>query len=61
MSKLKDFVEGLEVTEDNQEGGSSQLQQQNDDFEILKESPMMGDGRFKLEIGIAYMPLSPMF
>ena len=53
MSKLKDFVERPEIAEDSQE--SSQ-----DDFEILKESPMMGDGRFKLEIGTAYMPLLPM-
>lgn len=58
MSKLKDFVEGPEVIEDGQE--SSQRQHQSDDFEILKESPMMGDGRFKLEIGTAYKPLSPM-
>ena len=54
MSKLKDFVEGPEIAEDSQESS------QNDDFEILKESPMMGDGRFKLEIGTAYMPLLPM-
>jgi hypothetical protein len=24
---------------------------QNDEFQILKESPLMGDGKFKLEIG----------
>lgn len=53
VSKLKDFVEGPEIVEDGQE--SSQ-----DDFEILKESPMMGDGRFKLEIGTACMPFSLM-
>lgn len=53
MSKLKDFVEGPEIVEDGQE--SSQ-----DDFEILKESPMMGDGRFKLEIGTTCMPFSLM-
>lgn len=46
VSKLRDFVERLE----NSEGSTSQI----DEFELLKESPMMGDGKFKLEIGAQF-------
>lgn len=49
VHKLKEYVEGREVS-DGQENSVSTAQ--NDDFEILKESPMMGDGKFKLEIGV---------
>jgi hypothetical protein len=49
VSKLKEFVEGRQVPESEESGPVAQ----NDDFEILKESPLMGDGKFKLEIGIA--------
>ena len=49
VRKLKEFVECREVPE-GQEGNGSVAQ--NDDFEILKESPLMGDGKFKLEIGM---------
>jgi hypothetical protein len=49
VSKLKEFVEEREVTEGQEESG---LVVKNDDFEILKESPLMGDGKFKLEIGM---------
>lgn len=49
VSKLKEFVEGRQVPESEE----SEPAVQNDDFEILKESPVMGDGKFKLEIGIA--------
>ncbi|KAJ6628905.1 hypothetical protein B0H10DRAFT_1989764 [Mycena sp. CBHHK59/15] len=47
VHKLRDFVEGIEpeITEDEQ-GGAAVLE----DFEILKESPMIGDDKFKLEI-----------
>lgn len=48
VSKLKDFVEGREPSEGRKDSPS---EIQTDDFEILKESPMMGDGKFKLEIG----------
>ena len=48
VSKLKEFVECREVLE-GREGATAA---QNDDFEILKESPLMGDGKFKLEIGM---------
>jgi len=49
VSKLKEFVEGREIRDGHEETGSVV---QNDDFEILKESPLMGDGKFKLEIGM---------
>ena len=49
VSKLKEFVEGREIRDGQEETGSVV---QNDDFEILKESPLMGDGKFKLEIGM---------
>jgi hypothetical protein len=49
VRKLKEFVEGREVLEGQEDSGSVA---QNDDFEILKESPLIGDGKFKLEIGI---------
>ena len=43
MSKLRDFIEGT------QEPAAEHLG--HDDFEVLKESPMLGDNKFKLEIG----------
>lgn len=49
MSKLKEFVEERQGTEGQEANGPTA---QNDDFEILKESPLMGDGKFKLEIGV---------
>ena len=48
VSKLKEFVECREILEGREGSGPVA---QNDDFEILKESPLMGDGKFKLEIG----------
>lgn len=47
VRKLKEYVEGREDEED-----ATVSTAENDDFEILKESPMMGDGKFKLEIGM---------
>ncbi|KAG5648859.1 hypothetical protein DXG03_000208 [Asterophora parasitica] len=41
VHKLRDFVEGTDATET-----------ENTDFEILDQSPMMGDNKFKLEIGL---------
>ncbi|KAI0068720.1 hypothetical protein BV25DRAFT_1791142 [Artomyces pyxidatus] len=49
VRKLKDFVEGGELTrsaESDEEGSETD----RDDFEVLRESPMLGDGKFKLEI-----------
>ncbi|KAF5387664.1 hypothetical protein D9615_000593 [Tricholomella constricta] len=45
VHKLRDFVEGVDATET-----------ENPDFEILKQSPMLGDNKFKLEI--AFTPHS---
>ena len=30
-----------------------------DDFEVLRESPMLGDGKYKLEIGVWHARLFP--
>jgi hypothetical protein len=48
VHKLRDFVEGHEHT-DSQQG--AQNVNGHGDFEVLKESPILGDGKFKLEIG----------
>lgn len=50
ISRLKLFVEDDETTERVE--GAQAPATHNDDFEILRESPMMGDGKFKLEIGV---------
>jgi len=47
VSKLRDFVEGV-VHED----GSQALVSEAGEFEILKQSPILGDHKFKLEIGV---------
>lgn len=39
VHKLRDFVEGVEPQDDD------------GNFEILKQSPVLGDNKFKLEIG----------
>lgn len=43
VAKLRDFVE------DN--GQEETSEGDRDEFEILRESPMLGDGKYKLEIG----------
>jgi hypothetical protein len=47
---LRDFVEGVEsepdTTEDEQGSAIGP-----DNFEILKQAPLIGDDKFKLEIG----------
>ncbi|KAA1466508.1 hypothetical protein DENSPDRAFT_768178 [Dentipellis sp. KUC8613] len=57
VQKLRDFVERTDF-----EGGSddrlSGADAGREDFEILKESPMLGDGKFKLEIGRSATPVS---
>ncbi|KIM46330.1 hypothetical protein M413DRAFT_441413 [Hebeloma cylindrosporum] len=45
VSKLRDFVEGV-VHED----GSQTLVSEAGEFEVLKQSPILGDHKFKLEI-----------
>jgi len=48
VRKLRDFVEGRgpDETADGRDGPEL------DDFEILRESPMLGDSKYKLEIGM---------
>lgn len=46
VHKLRDFVEGIE--QPSSSAGQSQVIA--DDFEILRQSPVMGDSKFKLEI-----------
>jgi hypothetical protein len=55
VGKLRDFVEGrgLDETVDGRGGPD------RDDFEILRESPMLGDGKYKLEIGMWHAQLFP--
>jgi hypothetical protein len=43
VHKLRDFVEGMEPQDDDQA--------EHGNFEILKQSPVLGDNKFKLEIG----------
>jgi hypothetical protein len=49
VQKLKYFVEGKPAAADNETENTQTLEL--DDFEVLKESPMLGEGKFKLEIG----------
>ncbi|KAF9534771.1 hypothetical protein CPB83DRAFT_842918 [Crepidotus variabilis] len=46
VHKLRDFVEGVNSAEE----GSQLLISDHGDFEILKQSPVLGDSKFKLEI-----------
>jgi hypothetical protein len=48
VQKLRDFVEGRSP-EDAADGRGGP---DRDDFEILKESPTLGEGKYKLEIGM---------
>ncbi|KAH9482784.1 hypothetical protein JR316_0004884 [Psilocybe cubensis] len=48
IHKLRDFVEG--ITSAPLEGGPHLLSADLGDFEILKQSPVLGDHKFKLEI-----------
>lgn len=50
VHKLKEFVED-EMTTSDENAASSDGGQASADIEVLKESPMLGDGKFKLEIG----------
>ncbi|TFK43671.1 hypothetical protein BDQ12DRAFT_702699 [Crucibulum laeve] len=47
VSKLRNYVEGVEDTEST---AQDSLAIEQGDFEILKQSPMLGDNKFKLEI-----------
>jgi hypothetical protein len=45
---LTALIESEQEVEDEQDASRAQDAQ---DFEILKQSPLLGDGKFKLEIG----------
>jgi hypothetical protein len=51
VSKLRDFVEGVEPVA--HEDGSPALVSEAGEFEVLKQSPILGDHKFKLEIGMS--------
>lgn len=53
VQKLKEHIESL-----HDSGTSSHDAEGNGEFEILKESPMLGDGKFKLEIGEPLLSIS---
>lgn len=48
VAKLRDFVE--DSAQDESPGP------ERDEFEILRESPILGDGKYKLEIGTKHAP-----
>jgi len=49
VTKLRDFVDGLQPSDDTTPPTA-------DDFEVLKQSPMLGDNKFKLEIALTPPP-----
>lgn len=49
VHKLRDYVEHSVVG--NASGSDEGHEEDTDEFEILKESPMIWDGKYKLEIG----------
>lgn len=49
VQKLRNFVEEVEPVVDN---GERPARSDLTDFEILRQSPMIGDHKFKLEIGM---------
>ncbi|TFY78515.1 hypothetical protein EWM64_g5496, partial [Hericium alpestre] len=50
VHKLREFVERDEGDESAEDQPEHATGSDRDDFDILKESPMLGDGKFKLEI-----------
>ena len=49
VQKLRDYVESAEFAVKAVGEG---VEGANEDFELLRESPIVGDGKFKLEIGM---------
>ena len=49
VSKLKDHIENPPMSVVEGEGAAEEVD--DDEFEVLRESPELGDGKFKLEIG----------
>lgn len=50
VAKLRDFIEGSPEPELSPEDNSNPNSPVAEDFDILKHSPVIGDGKFKLEI-----------
>lgn len=46
VSRLRDYIENPPLTAES-ENGPEEL---DDEFDVLRESPELGDGKFKLEI-----------
>ncbi len=46
VSRLKDHIEGTPISE----GEAPPEEVDDDEFEVLRESPELGEGKFKLEI-----------
>ena len=52
VHRLRDYIENPEVSgELAGESEGEAILAETDEFEILKEAPIIGDGKFKLEIG----------
>jgi hypothetical protein len=59
VQKLKEYIEGRSGdTVEGQIAEDEQEIQEREPFEILKHSPMIGDDKFKLEIGTCPLLLS---
>lgn len=50
VHRLKDYIEGPDTVDTSGESNEA-LSIELEYFELLKESPVIGDGKFKLEIG----------
>jgi hypothetical protein len=58
-TKLRDFVEGVgNEAVDSADTSSEDSSNLNVDFEVLKLSPILGDNKFKLEIGTRFLVLN---
>lgn len=53
IHKLRDYVEGPVITDVSTSSSDEGPEEDAGDFEVLKESPMLWDGKYKLEIGMA--------
>lgn len=51
MQSLRDYVESSPYVRPSLIPSDDHQEEEAGDFEILKESPMLWDGKFKLEIG----------
>ena len=59
VHRLRDFIENPEASDDvpGEPDEGDVTSPETDEFEILKETPIIGDGKFKLEIGKSVLPL----